>query len=223
MSTNNYFNNFSQQSEQTLIDNLIVESIQIYGQNMYYVARNINKLDKLYTEDTLSTYTNAYLLEFYIANISGFTGDRNFMSKFGVEIRDQIVFQVARTTFGRHVTQTTPSITRPREGDLIYFPLNKKCFEIKFVEDKSNFYPLGVLPVYDLTCELFEYSSERFDTGVTEIDEISTKFSMDIFSSTTGNTAINAIDPLSDNENIQTEANALLDFSEDDPFHEGNY
>ena len=95
---------------------------------MYYITRNINSLDKLYTADDQSSYTKAFLCEFYIKSVDGFSGDGNFMSKFGLEIRDQVVFSIAQRTFSNEIGAYT-TLVRPNEGDLIYFPLNNKCFQ----------------------------------------------------------------------------------------------
>ncbi len=146
---------------------------------MFYIPRKINNYDALYTEDDNSSYEQAFMLEFYIKSVDGFSGDGNFMSKFGLEIRDQIVFSVAQRVFSDEVGAYT-TLVRPREGDLIYFPLNRKCFQIKFVNKFEMFYQLGGLQTWEMTCELFEYSNETFSTGIPEIDAIQTNFSTDV-------------------------------------------
>jgi len=227
--------------EQGLLEDLIIESIRIYGENMYYVPRTLNNKDKIYGEDSITTYENATLVEFYIKNVDGFGGDGNFMSKFGLEIRDQVTFVIAKRIFEEEVDQNG-TFGRPREGDLIYFPLNKKLFQIKYTDNKPIYYPLGALQTYELTCELFEYSGEQFNTGIPEIDDIQDKLSMNIFdyslltqdnfSIATENGdylvletyKVETIDPFSDNDSIETEANGFLDFTERDPFSEnGTY
>lgn len=207
---------------------------------MYYIPRNLVSVDKVLGEDDLSTFTKAFLVEIYIKNVMGFGGQGDFFSKFGVEIRDQTTLLMARRTFADEIGQHTQAV-RPNEGDLIYFPLNKKCFQIRFVEHESIFYPLGALQLYEMNCELFEYSSERFSTGIPEIDILTKNFSEDVFdyalitengdrlTNEFGNFIVTEIfdsvshDPLDDTDQFQTEGDAILDFTELDPFTEGRY
>ena len=238
MATNFFFNNFKNSQEQLLLENLVIESIKIYGEDMYYLPRTLVDQDLIYQSDSISQYNSAYMIEMYIKSVNGFSGDSVFMSKFGLEIRDQVTFSVAQRVFNDEV-QTFTNILRPNEGDLIYFPLNKKAFEIKYVENKEFFYQLGALQTYELTCELFEYSSEVFNTGIEEIDQIQTKFSLNIFDwailDENGDRLLDEnadyivvegysagqIDALADNEDLQTESDNFLDFAERDPFSEG--
>ena len=180
MATNPYFNKFDYTNEQALYEGLIIESIQIFGHDVKYIPRVLNNYDELYTEDDISSYENAIDIEMYVKSIDGFTGDGVFLSKFGMEIRDEVIFTVSKSRFEKQVTYTDPTRNVPKEGDLIYFPLNKKPFQIKFVDYKPFFYQHGKLQTYDLVCELFEYSGEDFTTGNTEIDEIQTKFDTDV-------------------------------------------
>lgn len=208
---------------------------------MYYVPRTLNNKDKIYGEDDITTYDSATLVEFYIKNVDGFGGDGNFMSKFGLEIRDQVTFVIAKRVFDEEVDQNRTFI-RPREGDLVYFPLNKKLFQIKYVDNKPIYYPLGALQTYELTCELFEYSGEQFNTGIPDIDDIQDKLSLNVFDYgvlTQDNFVlmtedgdylvletynVETIDPFSDNDSIQSESDGFLDFTERDPFSEnGTY
>ena len=179
MATNFFFNNFKSSQEQQLLENLIIEAIRIYGEDMYYVPRNLNNYDQLLTADDQSSYEQAFMVEFYIKSVNGFTGDGNFMSKFGLEIRDQVVLSMAQRVFSDEIGAYT-TLVRPREGDLIFFPLNNKCFQIKFVNKFEMFYQLGALQTWEMTCELFEYSNESFNTGIPEIDIIQTKFSTNV-------------------------------------------
>lgn len=238
MATNFFFNNFQNSQEQLLLENLVIESIKIYGQDMFYLPRTLVDKDEIYGSDSVSEYNSAYAIEMYIKSVNGFTGDGVFMSKFGLEIRDQVTFSVAQRVFNDEVGAFV-DITRPKEGDLIYFPLNKKPFEIKFVDNREFFYQLGALQTYELTCELFEYSSEVFNTGIEEIDQIQTKYSLNIFDwailDETGDRLLDEnsdyivvegysagqIDALADNEDFQTESDDFLDFTERDPFSEG--
>jgi len=182
--TNLYFNNYAFTQEQNLIENLIIESIKIYGIEVFYLPRTLVKEDNLFHEDVLSKFENAYPVEMYIKSVDGFQGDGDFLSKFGLEIRDEMVLTVSRRRFGEElaVEDTTPvdeaeGVARPSEGDLIYFPLNGKIFEVKFVEHEAIFYQMGSLQTYDLTLELFEYSHEIIDTGIADIDAIEDTYS----------------------------------------------
>ena len=222
MATNAYFKNFNYPREQDLIEDLTIESIKIYGHDVRYLPRTVVKNDHLFGEDTLSQFNTAAEVEMYIKNIEGFEGEGDFLSKFGLEIRDSLTFTVARKRFDQireeklmtevgynyltedaltdvpsrrflsgsantesivleEGTANNYSITsnRPTEGDLIYFPLVEKLFEIKFVEHESIFYQHGRLQTYDLRCELFEYSSETIDTGIDSIDSVEDQFSLD--------------------------------------------
>lgn len=177
--TSTYFNNFNSSSEQQVLEDLIIESIKIYGQDLIYIPRQIVSKDELFTEDDQSKYSDYYPIEMYIKSVDGFEGDGVFLSKFGLEIRDQITFTVAKRIFNQEVTKEN-SQERPNEGDLIYSSMLNKIFQIKYVNYKPFFYQLGALQTYDIVCELFEYSSEIFDTGIEEIDVIQTKFSTNI-------------------------------------------
>jgi hypothetical protein len=175
-----YFNNFASSGEQDLLHDLIIESISIYGQDVMYLPRKITNFDQLYTEDDSSEYTQALQVVMYIESVDGFTGDGNFMSKFGLQIRDQVTFVVSQRIFGENIGVVTNQ-QRPNEGDLIYFPLNNKCFKVMYVDKFSMFYPLGTLPTWKFTCELFEYSNEVFNTGFAEIDKLQKNYSTNIF------------------------------------------
>ena len=178
--TSTYFHNFNASGEQRLLEDLIIESIKIYGQDMLYIPRVINSFDPLYTEDDQSEYDHAIPIELYIKSVDGFEGDGQFLSKFGLEIRDQVTLTVARRIFNEEIKSITDQ-EHPNEGDIIYFPLNKKLFQIKYVNYKPFFYQLGTLPTYDLVCEIFQYSSQKFNTGVADIDHIQTDFSLNVF------------------------------------------
>lgn len=245
MATNFYFNNFSSTGEQNLYEDLIIESIKIYGEDMYYIPRVITNYDKLLGEDASSQYNHAIMVELYIKSVDGFTGDGNFMSKFGLQIRDQVVFSIAQRTFNQEVAIVTDQV-RPNEGDLIYFPLNRKCFQIKFVNKFEMFYQFGALQTFELTCELFEYSNEQFNTGIAEIDAIQQNYSVNILdyvimdeegvnlTDEDSNYLVvegykpETINPASENDTIQQGtdnfplgSDDFIDFTEKDPFSEG--
>ncbi len=219
MATNFYFNNFTNSMEQNLIEDLIIETIRIYGVDAWYMPRTLRAVDDLLNEDDLSTFDKAYMLEMYVKNVEGFEGDGQFLSKFGLQIRDSITFSISMRRFTEDVGSYDEQV-RPNEGDLIYFPLNRKVFEVMYVDNKPIFYQMGALQMYDLRCELFEHSNERFNTGVEEIDSW-----LESRKTTANNTiiGIETIDPIADNFTIETEADTLLDFSESNPFGEDNY
>ena len=166
---------FSQavKSEQNLYEDLIVESLQIYGQDIYYVPRTLVSRDNILGEDPASKFDDAYLMEAYLENIDGFEGAGDLMSKFGLEIRDEATFVISRRVWERLVGKFSSNVIdpRPQEGDVIFLPMTNSFFEINFVEDDSPFYQLSNLPVYRMQCSLFEYADEDFDTGIDIIDQ----------------------------------------------------
>lgn len=238
MATSVFFQNYKFHGEQRLHDDLIVEMIKMHGDDMYYIPRQYVNKDEVYGEDDLSQYNKNYLIEMYIKTYDGFEGDGSFVSKFGLEIRDSVTFTVSKRRFMEEIGDVE-GFSRPREGDLIYFPINGRVFEVKFVDTKPFFYPFGDLYTYDISCELFEYSNEDFDTGIDEVDKIQYK-SQDQYDwsilDASGNAIINVdgspiltadynpalIDTQDDSEDIQTEADQLLDFSVADPFSQGD-
>ena len=181
MSTNFYFNPFPKDhitEEQLLVEDLVIEAMQIYGMDVYYLPRTSRDVvDQIYGEDTLKQYVKGYPLEVYLENTTAMDGDQDFMSKFGLEVRDEISLLVSRRRF--KYTTGAANIIRPREGDLIYIPLLTGFFEITFVEhenDQAMFYTLGRgrggnVYVYALKLKQFVFSDEIIDTGITEIDE----------------------------------------------------
>ena len=222
MATNVFFNNYSRVSEQELIDDLVIESIRQYGVDVIYMSRAIKGRDKIFNEDDFPEYNETFEFEVYVKNNEGFEGEGDFLSKFGLQIRDQLTLTVANRTFERHVTREVVDLLRPREGDLIYFPLNEKIFEIKFVEHESVFYQMGKTQVFDMTCELIEYSNQRFNTGRAEIDNYFADYNTDIIvdANNATLTALAATDDNAGNLNFELEADGMIDFSEVDPFSE---
>jgi len=285
--TNVYFNNFGYAREQDLVEDLTIESIKIYGHNLKYIPKTAVKQDPLFGEDTLSTYDDAVDIEMYIKNVEGFEGEGDFLSRFNLEIRDQVTFTVARKRFdqarserlttevgysyvqeeantnapSRQFLSTSAntgmfgitletatsegySITnnRPLEGDLIWFPMVDKLFEIKFVEHEQIFYQTGRLQTYDLRCELFTYSNERIDTGISDIDAVEDNLTTDILTnemlqedgsilqleeggSIMQEYRLEINQPSANNEYFQSNdpvfsSSAVIDFSESNPFSE---
>lgn len=175
MATNLYFNNYSSSPEQRLVEDLMIETIKINGIDCYYIP-NINeeKRDLLYGEDPLKKFTGAYPVEMYVVNVDGYDGEREFFSKFGLEIRNNMTVIVSKRSFARWVPQT---YIRPREGDLIYVPFlsqNGEMYEIRYVNYSDSFYVLGnKYPYfYKLELEKFKYSQETIDVGIPEIDDL---------------------------------------------------
>jgi hypothetical protein len=187
-----------------------------------YLTRSLQSVDQILNEDDLSIFNAAYDIDMYVKSIDGFQGEGDFLSRFGLQIRDQVTFTVARRTFERYVTRIDPSKIRPNEGDLIYFPLNKKFFKIMFVEHESVFYQSGALQVFDLRCELFEYSNERFATGRLEIDTYFDTINTDRKHISSLEKLLEK-DPIAKNIFFEEEGNDIIDFSEIDPFSEVIY
>lgn len=173
MATNPYINNFTSTNEQNLVENLTVEIIQNMGQDCLYIPRKYLSIDKVFGEDPGSSFTKAYTLEMYLVDFRGFQGN-DIVSQFGIEIRDKVTLLFARKRFNREIADKESGMTRPREGDLIYFPLSKSLFEINFVEHENPLYPLGKLYSYLITAELFTYSYEKMATKNTIVDSLMT-------------------------------------------------
>ena len=276
---NKYFNNYAYSREQDVVEDLILESIKIYGHDVKYLPRSLVKNDHLFGEDTLSKFEEAIDIEMYLKSMEGFEGDGQFLSKFGLEIRDQIVLTVSRKRFDQVVTSpklmtevgynlifedgdnNEPSrqfltgdaateawvqegddylntLNRPREGDLIYFPMMDKIFEVMYVDDRPVHFQLGRMQSYDLRCELYEYSSEEINTGDSAIDATEDQFSLNtliyqftledgsgIIKSEDGDSILQEFEltataPAANNTFFQFEADSVLDFSESNPFSE---
>lgn len=180
MPTNVYFDTGTK-PEQNLYEDLIIEQLRIYGQDCYYIPRNMVAEDKVFGEDSLSKFEDAYMLEMYVDNVDGYEGEKELMSKFGLDIQDDATFTVARRRWEQFVTVDNNIVvsSRPNEGDLVYWPKGSKLFEITFVDHDDPFYQVHNLPTYKLKCKTFEYSSEELDTGIAAIDAIETDNSLD--------------------------------------------
>lgn len=217
MATNVFFRNYDFFNEQQLIDDLVIESIQIYGVDTYYITKYSDPIDEIHNEAPLALFDAAYHIDMYVKSVDGFQGEGDFLSKFGLQIRDQVTFTVAVRTFERFVTRDMPMIIRPREGDLVYMPMNKKFFKVTFVEHESVFYQTGALQVFDLKCELYEYSNERFATGVSYID---TAFNQYDTSGIDNLANLQEVDPIAKNIFYEEKGNDFIDFTEINPFEE---
>lgn len=169
MATSTYLNHYNSLPEQRLLEDLVIESIKLYGHDVYYCPRTSVSEDLVLGEDVLEKFSSYYFVEMYLSNVEGFEGEGDFLSRFGLEVRDEATFIMSQRRF-QEVTNST--MTRPLEGDLIYFPLAKDLFQIKFVEHERPFHPLGKLPMWQMLCERYQYSHEKLDTGIDAIDEI---------------------------------------------------
>ena len=173
MARNLYFSE-KVRSEMDLYADLVIESLKIYGQDVYYLPRDLVNEDVLLGDDVTSRFPTSHKIEMYIENAEGFDGEGDLFTRFGVEIRDEATFVVSRTRFSAQVRRPDNDIAtdRPTEGDLIYLPLTNKMFEIQHVEHEQPFYQIENLPVYKMRATLFEYSGEDFDTGIEDIQDI---------------------------------------------------
>lgn len=170
MAINPYF--YNNTNEQNLVEDITVEIIKATGQDCLYVPREYLTIDRVFGEDPGSSFTTTYTIEMYLQSFKGFDGT-DIITQFGIEIKDKVSLVMARRRFKEEVTNKNTAITRPREGDLIYFPTSKSLFEINFVEHENPFYPLGKLYSYLITAELFTYSYEKIDTDIAALDSVS--------------------------------------------------
>ena len=237
MTTSAYFSKGTA-GEQALYEALIIEQLQVFGHDVYYLPRKLVAEDTLWGEDTLSSFNDAYQIEMYMEEVEGFGGEKELISKFGLEIRDEANFIVSRSRWNTVVSSDANLIesSRPNEGDLIYFPRIKKLFQIDFVDHDDPFYQVDNLPVYKLSCSTFEYSYEDLDTGIAAIDTIEDTMSLDALDyqvlMENGDAMItedgdyiiseeyriDTIAQTADNLFIEKTGDTILDFTESNPF-----
>jgi hypothetical protein len=206
MTISSYFKHTTSTVEQTLMEDLSRETIQIKGLDFAYIPRDASDADELFGEDVKSTFDTSVTLEMYCKQMTGFEGEGDFFSRFGLDIRDEAVFQIHKKRFEAVVTIAYPTITRPREGDLIYFELANTLLEISFVEKEKPFYQRGIQTLWEVNVKKFEYNHDDMSTGITEVDAIET-----------------ADDVGDDSTTIQTESDTFMDFDEHDPFSSNDY
>ena len=268
MARNRYFNQYTPvKQEQNLVEDLIIESIKIYGVDGYYLPRTHVNLDKIYGEDASMIFDDALEMEFYIKSFDGFMGQEDFLSKFGLQIDESITFVVSQKRFTQSLKTSLiteysyniltedgdellsnrndvseydyDAIVRPREGDLISIPMIKGIYEIKFTQNIETFYQLGKLYTYEIRCDRLEYSSERINTDVADIDAIEDQYSLSttnreklldedtfLFLHEDSTFVVNEADVVvaaeitADNEEIGQKIidDDILDFSEQNPF-----
>jgi len=238
MGTNVYFNTGTQ-SEKNLYEDLMIEQLRIYGQDVFYIPRTLVKEDELLGEDVLSKFGDAYQIEMYFENVEGYEGEKEIMSKFGLQMNEDVTFVVSRRRFEQLVSTDSNLIikTRPNEGDLIYFDKVKKMFEISFVDHDDPFYQVHNIPAFKLKCKTFQYSGEDLDTGIAEIDAIESANSLDMLQHQltledgtgqiqleTGDYIIqesfvvDTIDENAMNDFFDKQDDTILDFTESNPF-----
>ena len=226
MPTNVYFSTGTT-SEQKLYEDLIIEQLKIYGQDVYYLPRKIANKDTIFGEDPASSFDDSYIIEMYVDNTDGYMGEQEIIKKFGLELRDDIKFTVSKLRWETLISNNSDLQTtlRPNEGDLVYFPTTKAFFEIQFVEHEQPFYQQSALPVYKLSCTKWEYSSERVDTGIAEIDATEDALSTDTmafqFSLETGTSATGAITLESDVGDINYLINESFTMATQQPVDQG--
>lgn len=205
-------------NEQNLLEDLIIESLKLYGINFFYIPRTLVSKDNVLGEDRLSEFKTSFPIEMYLENSSGFGGQQFYIQKFGLMVEQTATLVVAKKRWtelvGRYGKTVIPQ--RPNEGDLIYFPLTSGLFEIRFVDHLNPFYQLGKLYVYRLEIELFQYSSEILTTAVPEIDVFETlkSFDPDI------NSDIEVPDGYGKNNTFVTAGQTVINFDEHNPFGE---
>lgn len=201
-------------NEQNFHEDLVVESLSFYGQTFYYLPRTLVAKDEILGEDRLSQFKNSFPVEMYMENNGGFEGQGAFIQKFGLVMEQSATLTVARRRWNQCVGRYGKGIlpNRPAEGDLLYFPLTGGLFDIKYVQHQNPFYQLGKLYVYQLSVELFQYSSEKITTSVPEVDAFSTLKGFD-----QGSANIDNPDSFGDNNKFKTEAAKIITV-ENNPF-----
>ena len=212
---NTYFSHGTH-AEKRLYEDLIIEQLKVFGNDVYYMPREEISRDDI-LGNTNDKFTDAYSIEMYVEDVNGFAGQGDLVGKFGIEVRDELTFVVSRRQFEILVdnTSNTLSINRPREGDIIWMPLFKKFWQIDFVEDEDPMYQINDLPIFKLKCSMWEYQSESVETGVGDIDDRLDTVTLDVLenqiSLESGTTSSGSL--LS--ENIAGDVRALLSESGD--------
>jgi len=237
VATNFFFRNIDYIPEQSLLNDLAEEMIKIFGIDVYYLPRTTGGVDELLTEAPNSSFGVAVPIEMYINTYEGFTGQGDILTKFGLSMSDRLVLSVSRRRFSEDIGSVY-NLIRPQEGDLVYFPLTKGMFEIKFVEHEATFYQTGALQHFELQLEKFNYNGEAFSTGYADIDSVQQNYSTgsdnfyilteDGYNLTTEDDYdlelesydLEDIDPSSQNYEFQIESDQFTDFTVEDPFSE---
>jgi hypothetical protein len=223
MATNRFINNFNFTTEQTVYEDLIIESIQFYGMDLIYMPRKDSTPDTVFTEEVGSVFEETFTIEMYLKSVLDFSGAGDTMSKFGLQIQDQARMVVAIRRFNEVFGNR---LIRPREGDMLYVPILGEIYEIKFVEHEAIFHAFGALQTYELDIELATYDNLVFNTGNTTIDSKAARMTLDRNVINNGspvpaNTAVQSYDANAQNENLEGASDDIVDFSEIDPFTGG--
>jgi hypothetical protein len=239
MARNNYFKVSSRESN--LFEQLVVEQIKIYGFDVHYIFRKFQNLDNLFGEDPVSKFTKSFQVEMFVSNYEFFESQNKLMDKFGINIQDSVNLMVSKKRFSEEAARYGTD-TSPQEGDLIYLPMADRLMYVKYVNKTPVFYQMGSIQMYDLVCEMFEYSGEQLNTGIAAIDNIERdlSLSLDLYNITTSDGLIlitqdgtpiiqsgysfetQAGDPFEDNTEFELEGDSILDWTQIDPFSEGN-
>ncbi len=240
--TNPHFDNYQYDEWQNVHSELVAESIEQSGVDMYYMPRRrSDSFDEIYYEDTQSVFDTAYQIPIYIKSSENFLGGDAMMSQFGIEVRLQLILTIARIHFDNNVSDNEPDVYRPREGDLIHIPpFDHRTYEIKYVDVHPNFYQHGHKPMYDLTVEVWEYGNEELSTGIPEVDCLQKKTSInaydwsilsedglslaaengDIITREEFQEGQEDLGIIDSNDEIELEGNNVIDWTEDNPFGE---
>lgn len=244
MPTNFYFqsgNTSGTTNEQRLLEDLVIESMKIYGHDVYYLPRTIVNQDPIFNQDPIGYFNQAYPLEMYLENTEGFEGQGELLTKFGYEFRSTATFVVSKRRWEEAIGRQAENLIlpdRPAEGDVLFFPKTQTFFQITYVDALNPFYQLGKIYTFKLACEVWEYSSEFVDTDIAGIqnsiddktqdslawqvltesgnnlvDEYGKAIIMERFKSTTSVLIDDTLD-------IESEAEGIIDFSAFNPFGE---
>ena len=238
MARNPYVDWFQNTAEQDLIESLYTEAIRFYAHDVYYLPRTLVNVSTEFNEPESYHFNQALPIEIYFKSFDAFEGDGKLLQKFGLEIHDQLILTMAIRSFNESIVPNV-DFSRPREGDLIYIPMLKSVFQIMYVSNEQPFYQLGRAMAFDLTCELFEYNNEAFNTGIPEIDNKYNSYSTDMNAidilttenlqilETEGGQPLNLetfdndpFDLFADNEEIETLGDDIIDWDQTDPFSE---
>lgn len=233
MTTNPYFKHQGYKPTQNLFEELSEESIKINGIDVVYIVKTTDKVDQLFGDNQHGKLKNSFSIEMYLKNARGFEGERDIVNKFGMEIKDNVTLVVSKKRFREEAFKLPQfsgrlyPMNRPIEGDLIYLPLSPtsdNLYEIKFVENEDVLYQQGDYYTFTLSCELYKYSMEDISTGFSKIDDIRSELVQEVDDNNDGITDyIMDKKKINDNSQLQTEAADIIDFTEKDPFSEGNY
>jgi len=243
--TNPHFQLYEPTPWQSVHDELVAQSIEIHGVDMYYLPRRRSEaFDEIYYEDAQSSFDTAYQIPIYIKSSENYLGGDAIMSQFGIEVRLQLILTVAKIHFNNNIVENEEDIYRPREGDLIHIPVfDHNTYEIKYVDDHPNFHQHGHQPMYDLTVEVWEYGNEDLDTGIPEIDCLADKTSInaydwsiltedgltllaengDIITREEFREGQEDLGIIDSNDEIETESDVIIDFSESNPYGENEW